>query len=96
MFVNHENAENLDGSFDTHSGDNIFKATFGTSFGSLSFGAVAQPGLAEDVVAADLSVVGSLEGGGGLGDVDLVYVPEPSTIFLFAMGLVLCLRMRKT
>lgn len=80
-------AENLEGSFDTSSELNIFKATFGTSFGSLSFGNVAQPGLAEDFVANDLSVVGSLDGGGGLGDVDLIYIPEPSALTLALLGL---------
>ena len=95
IFVNHESALNLGGSFDNHSAGNIFKATFGSSFESLSFGAVAQPGLAEDVVANDLTVVGSLEGGGGLGDVDLVYVPEPSAILLLAMGQCLALGWRR-
>lgn len=87
IFVNHQDAQNLDGSFDTSSDDNIFKATFGTSFGSLSFGNVASPGLAKSFVADDLTVVGSLEGGGGLGDVDLIYVPEPSAWLLLAIGL---------
>ena len=32
----------------------------------------------------DLTVVGSLAGGGDLGNVDLVYVPDPSTMFLAA------------
>ena len=87
MFSTHENAENLEGSFDTHSAGNLFKATFGSSFGSLSFGMVAQLGLAEDFVANDLAVVGSLEGGGGLGEVDLIYVPEPSACCLLIIGL---------
>ena len=78
----------MDGSFDTASDDNIFKATFGSSFGSLSFGVVATPGLAEDFVANDLTVVGSLDGGGGLGDVDLIYVPEPSSALLLVLALV--------
>ena len=34
------------------------------------------------------AMVGSLTGSGGLGDVDLVYVPEPSVIVLAAMGVV--------
>ena len=88
IFVSHENAQNLDGSFDTHSEDNIFKATFGSSFGSLSFGMVAIPSLAEDFVANDLTVIGSLDGGGGLGDVDLVYVPEPSAVLLLTLGVI--------
>ena len=82
-------SQNLGGSFDNDVDNNIFKATFGGSFGSLSFGNVAQSGLSEDFVTGDLTVVGSLAGGGGLGDVDLIYtpVPEPSTVVLLALGL---------
>jgi hypothetical protein len=79
-------AQNLGGSFDNDSDNNIFKATFGSSFGSLSFGNVAQPGLAENLLLSDLSVVGSLAGGGALGNVDLIYVPEPSAIVLIVLG----------
>ena len=80
-------AENLGGSFDNDSDNNIFKATFGGSFGSVSFGNVAQAGLSEQFMLEDLSVVGSLAGGGDLGDVDLVYVPEPAAIGLLVLGL---------
>ena len=83
------------GSFDNDADNNVFKATFGSSFGSLSFGNVAQAGLSADFLANDLTVVGSLAGGGDLGAVDLVYVPEPSTILLFAMGLFLCLGLKR-
>ena len=85
-------AQNLGGSFDNDSDQNIFKATFGSSFGSLSFGNVAQAGLSEELVANDLSVVGSLAGGGDLGEVDLIYVPEPSTIGLLLVAMLLGLR----
>ncbi len=81
-----EPAQNLGGSFDNDADDNIFKATFGSSFGSLSFGNVAQTGLAKDFVLNDLTVVGSLAGGGDLGNVDLIYVPEPATVLLLALG----------
>ena len=89
-------AQNLGGSFDNDADDNIFKATFGSSFGSLSFGNVAQAGLAQDFVLNDLSVVGSLAGGGDLGNVDLIYVPEPSALVLLALGVagMLLTRMR--
>ena len=80
-------AENLGGSFDNDSDNNIFKATFGSSFGSLSFGTVAQAGLSEDFVLGDLTTVGSLAGGGDLGNVDLIYIPEPSTVVLLVLGL---------
>ena len=80
-------AQNLGGSFDNDADNNVFKATFGSSFGSLSFGNVAQAGLDEQFLLEDLTAVGSLEGGGALGDVDLVYVPEPSAMALIAVGL---------
>lgn len=67
---------------------NIFHFTFGTGFGSFSFGNAAQPDLTEEFVANDLSVAGSLFGGSDLGDVDLVFVPEPSALDLLAIGFV--------
>jgi hypothetical protein len=78
---------NLGGSFDNDADNNIFKATFGSSFGSLTFGNVAQTGLSKDFVRNDLTVIGSLAGGGDLGAVDLIYVPEPSTMLLAMCGL---------
>jgi hypothetical protein len=93
-----EAATNLGGSFDNDADNNIFKATFGGSFGSISFGNVAQTGLSEDFVVGDLTAVGSLAGGGDLGNVDLVYVPEPGGFFLFVIGLLsglLCRRVSK-
>ena len=83
-------AQNLGGSFDNDADTNIFKATFGSSFGSLSFGNVAQPNLTADMLANDLTVVGSLAGGGSLGDVDLIYIPipEPAAAVLLVLGLV--------
>ena len=82
-------AVNLGGTFDNDSDMNIFKATFGSSFGTLSFGNVALPGLSEAFVWSDLMVIGSLAGGGGQGEVDLIYVPipEPSTVALLVTGL---------
>jgi hypothetical protein len=90
-----EAAQNLGGSFDNDSDDNIFKATFGGSFGSITFGNVAQTGLAEDFVLGDLSVVGSLAGGGNLGNVDLIYVPEPTSLAMLVICL-LCVLTRRS
>jgi hypothetical protein len=82
-------SQNLGGSFDNDADNNIFKATFGGDFGSLTFGNVAQSGLSEDFIANDLTVVGSLAGGGALGNVDLIYVPvpEPTTFVLLVMAI---------
>ena len=83
-----EAAENLGGSFDNDADSNIFKATFGASFGSISFGNVAQVGLTPEFLLSDLSAVGSLQGGGPLNDVDLIYVPEPGAMTLLWLALV--------
>jgi hypothetical protein len=80
-------AENLGGAFDTDHDSDIFKATLGSSFGSLSFGHVAQPGLSEEFVIVDLTATGTLAGGGEIGAVDLRYVPEPSSVMLLGLGL---------
>ena len=77
----------LDGAFDNFATDNVFKATFGGSFGSISFGNVLPVGIAQSDLAADVSAVGSLAGGGDLGEVDLVYVPEPVSMLLLSVGL---------
>ncbi len=76
--------------FDIDDDDVIFKSSMiSGSFSSLSFGNVAQPGLSQAFVLNDLDVVGSLDGGGDLGPVDLIYVvPEPSTAVLFLFGVV--------
>ena len=81
-------ASHLGGSFDNDSDQNIFKATFGSSFGSLSFGNVARTGLSQAMLQDDLTVVGSLAGGGALGNVDLIYVPvpEPSGLALLVLA----------
>ena len=75
-----EPAENLDGPFDRHVPNVLFKGVFGDSFGSLSFGNVAQMGLSEQFLLHDISVLGSRAGGGGLGRVDLVFVRHDPTI----------------
>jgi hypothetical protein len=79
-------AQSLGGSFDIDTDNNIFKATFGSSFGSISFGAVAPTGLSEEFLLSDLTAIGSLAAGGDLGDVDLIYVPEPASWMLLLLG----------
>jgi hypothetical protein len=79
-------ATNLGGSFDNDAEENLFKAVFGSAFGSLSFGNIAPPGLAEEFLQSDLTVVGSVASGGGLGEVDLIYVAEPSALVLLILG----------
>ena len=83
-------AQNLGGSFDNDTDTNIFKATFGGSFGSISFGNVARANIPQQDLLSDLTVVGSLAGGGDLGAVDLIYVPfpEPSACVLACLALV--------
>jgi hypothetical protein len=88
-------AQNRGGSFDNDADNNIFKATFGSSFGSPSFGNVAQAGLSEGFVRNDLTVVGSLNGGGDLGVADLIYIPEPTAILLLTLGVVGLLAARR-
>ena len=82
----------LDGAFDNFAADNLFKATFGGSFGSISFGNVLPAGVGEQELASDLSAVGSIAGGGDLGDVDLVYIPEPSSLILLVLGFTMTIR----
>ena len=76
----------LDGAFDNFDTSNVFKATFGGNFGDLDLGIVLPGGLDQAVLLADLSVVGSLSGGGDLGDVDLIYVPVPVPPGLFLIS----------
>ena len=83
----------LDGAFDNFAADNVFKATFGGSFGSISFGNVLPADLSKEAVTADLSAVGSLAGGGDLGEVDLIYVPEPSAMLMLGLTFVSCVVM---
>lgn len=61
-------------------------ARFHRGSGSFSFGMVTQPGLSADFLAGDLTVTGSLVGNDPLGQVDLIYIPEPSTLSLALMA----------
>ena len=53
--------------------------------------------LSQVVVAGDLTVVGSLAGGGDLGAVDLIYVPvpEPSAWMLAILGALVVATVRR-
>lgn len=64
-------------------------------FGDQDFGAPMKAGLSMDAVAADLSVSGALFPQGGLGSVDLMYVPEPSSMGLLGLGLLGLIRARR-
>ena len=69
------------------SDEHVSHFTWGSNFGSMSCGNAAQPGLGERFIRNDLTVNGSLAGGGNLGDVDLIYIPEPSALLLAAMAI---------
>lgn len=60
------------------------------------FGPVVTPGLSAEVLANDLRVSGAFFPQGGLGTVDLIYVPEPATLpFVATCALLLgCTRRR--
>ena len=83
-------AANLGGPFDVDTDVKVFKAVFGDQFSEVEFGAVADAGLAKDFLLDDLTASGSLAGGGGTfgPDVQLNYIPEPSSLVLLALGLV--------
>jgi hypothetical protein len=88
----------FDSSFDNVAADNLFKATFGGSFGNISLGVGVMPtGLYWEDVAIDLTVVGSLAGGGDLGAVDgPLCWPEPSSFLLALLGIIGLLHWRYT
>jgi hypothetical protein len=52
-----------------------------------SYGNVALAGLSAGFVLNDVTVVGSLAGGGDIGNVDLIYTPEPTTVVHLALGI---------
>ena len=82
-------AQNLGGTFDLSSRESLFKATFGSSFGTTNFGPVAKAGLSFEFLSDDLTFAGSRLGGGVLGDVELRFIPEPTTWVSLALGALL-------
>ena len=77
-----------EGNFSKPSASLIENSPAATVFlGRAHFGNVAQTALSEEFVLNDLTVVGSLAGGGDLGNVDLIYVPEPTTAVLMLLAL---------
>ena len=64
-----------------------FNSTFGGSFGSIGFGSVSPAGISEYELVVDISAADSPAGGGDLGNVDLVYAPEPTSVLLLFVGL---------
>jgi hypothetical protein len=80
--------------WDSSPDNNLFLNTH-DGFRYHSFGNAAQPGLREDFIANDLTVVGGLAGGGGLGTVDLIFIPEPSSLLLALVAIIALLHWRR-
>lgn len=55
------------------------------AFSELDFGQLVTPRLSAETLANDLIVSGAIFPSGGLGTVDLIYVPEPSSMILASM-----------
>jgi hypothetical protein len=82
-------AQNLGGLFDVDNDQKIFKATFGNQFSEVDFGQVASANLPEAFLREHLTANGSFAAGGMFGpEVELNYIPEPSSLALLALGLV--------
>ena len=97
IFIGPTPVDLLNGDFDNHDTHNVFKATFGDSFGSISFGQVVQTGLTTEFLMNDLTIRGSRAGGGGLNNVVFAGIralPEPGVIGLVLTGLVSLLAFR--
>lgn len=76
----------LDGVFDIDRPEKIFKLAV-DGFSDLNLGPIAPTGLSADYLAADLNLDGSMLGGGGLDNVNLLVVPEPNALVLMLMAL---------
>lgn len=81
--------EQVNGLFDVFTPTKMFILKPGAArFSDQDFGTVMAPGLSALQVAADLTVTGALFPSGGLGTVDLVKIPEPTTSAIWGLGLV--------
>ena len=86
------------GAFDVDSDSQIFKLDTTSGFWDITFGNVAVTGLSESFILGDLTVNGSFALGGGLGNVDLIYIPEvpvPQPIYLLGAGIGIIATIRK-
>lgn len=72
------------------------EVTIGGRFGSIGFVTLPPAGASESELAADLSTVGSPAGGGDIGDVDLIYVPEPNGVIAMLIGVAVLLLRRRS
>lgn len=74
------------GLFDLFTNKKLFVLKPTNPMGDEAFGKILPVGLTKEQIAADLIVSGALWPRGGLGTVDLVYVPEPnSTLAMIAV-----------
>ncbi len=75
----------LNGDFDVYVPGKLFMMD-PEGFGDEEFGFTVLPGL-DAGLARDLSIDGSVHGGGNLGAPDLIIVPEPAAVALVGLGL---------
>jgi len=90
LLASAESQSLLGGLADVNSSE-IFGKLDPSGISDLDFGAALPAGLTRAMLADDLTVNGSLVGGGFVGGYSLVYVPEPGTLALAFAGLILLL-----
>jgi len=84
------------GLFDVFNKNKFFVLKPGdAAIGDSDFGPAMAKGLTSAQLTADLTVSGALLPSGGLGTVDLVYVPEPSSVALLGLGMLGLIRARR-